>query len=302
MSWKKRLLPTLNKPPLVESFLPLRRSEIIPKIIHQIYFSNKPLPAELSENMKNLKKMNPSWEHRIYDDTAMLDFIADNFPKRIFEGYCRINPIYGAARADFFRYLMLYKTGGIYLDIKSAASVPLDDVLREDDQFLLSQWRNDSEDRFHGWGLHDEVSNVIGGEFQQWYIAAAPGHPFLKAAIENVLRNIDVYNPGLHGAGQYGVLRVTGPIAYTLAISPHLNTHSYRMVDSYSDIGLRYSIYGDERHVTLFKDHYSILNDPIVMPTFSKNISAVAFNFMRVALRTCRAMFSASLEPSQGQK
>ena len=48
-----------------------------------------------------------------------------------------------------------------------------------------------------------------------------PGHPFLKAVIEMVLRNTRTYTP-LDGFAKFAILRVTGPITYTLAIVPLL--------------------------------------------------------------------------------
>ena len=38
----------------------------------------------------------------------------------------------------FFRYLLMYEIGGVYLDIKSTANKKLDDVLEENDAFILS--------------------------------------------------------------------------------------------------------------------------------------------------------------------
>ena len=105
-----------------------------------------------------------------------------------------------------FRYLLLYKVGGVYLDIKSTATRPLDAVLLPQDQFLLSEWNNDN-DGYDVWGKHYELRGFGGREFQQWYIAASPGHPFLRSVIDNVLANIDTYIPGLHGTGKPGVLR-----------------------------------------------------------------------------------------------
>lgn len=274
-------LPTLNRQRVYPHQLDLTRMSPIPKVIHQVYFSNKPLPAELAENSIRLKNLNPDWDYRLFDDRDMERFVWDNYGNDVREAYKLINPTYGAALADFFRYLLMFKKGGVYLDIKSSATRPFNEVLHPDDMFLISQWKNERSDRFAGWGLHDEISTVPGGEYQQWYIACAPNHPFLKAVIENIIRNIHVYNRGLHGTGQYGVLRVTGPIAYTLAIAPLLDRYPHRFADSHDDLGLIYSIYEDERHLKLFKDHYSELHDPIIRPTLRKRVTSVGYEAAR---------------------
>ncbi|GAC1409885.1 MAG: hypothetical protein NVSMB6_10040 [Burkholderiaceae bacterium] len=247
------------------SILPdIPEATVIPKLIHQTS-STKDLPAELQQNIANLKALNPDWEYRFYDDNDIHVFLKSNYNKRILEYFNRINPVYGAARADLFRYLLVYKLGGVYLDIKSTATRPLNKVLHQTDRFLLSGWQNRPGERFEGWGIPADVKGVVGGEYQQWYIIAAPGHPFLRAVILRVLKNIDRYHPVLNGTGLPGVLRLTGPIAYTLAIAPLLKQHSHRYVNSETDLGLGYSIYATLEHRAIFKAHYSVLEDSVVI-------------------------------------
>ncbi len=169
---------------------------MIPKNIHQTFYT-KVLPSEIEKNVVNIRTLNPGWEYRLYDDDDIVEFIKNNYEPFVLGYYNRINPEYGAARADLFRYLLMHKYGGVYLDIKSAPTKPLDTVLMPDDRYLLSHWRNGKGERFEGAGLHPELHNIPGGEFQQWHIVAAPGHPFLKAVIKKVLRNIDRVQPRL---------------------------------------------------------------------------------------------------------
>ena len=282
--------PILNRKPRFDRAPTFERQSSIPKIIHQIYFSDKLMPAEMSDYINHLKLQNPGWEHRLYDEPAMADLIKSYYGGFVDRQYRRLNPAYGAALADFFRYAVLYKDGGLYLDIKSIARRPLDIVLRPDDQFLLSQWNNQRGARYQGWGCHPEVQHIKSGEFLQWYIASSPGHPFLKAVIENMIRNIDVYNPGLHGTGQLGVLRVTGPIAYSLAIAPVLERYPYRLVDAHEDLGLSYSIYGNDAHGSIFRDHYSRLTEPVVHLSRLKTVTAFGFNAARSLWRAAKRL------------
>jgi mannosyltransferase OCH1-like enzyme len=246
----------------------------IPKIIHQTFY-DRALPAELQKNVDKLKGLNPEWEYRFYDDTDIKNFIDSNYPPFVSNYFYRIDKAYGAARADLFRYLLMYKCGGVYLDIKSSLNKPFSKILKSDDRYLLSFWKNRDGERFEGWGKHAELSDSENGEYQQWHIACAPGHPFLKAVIENVLSNIDKYNPALHGTGKYGVLRLTGPIAYTVAISRLTSKCKCRIVDSQTDLGFEYSVYQSTSHTGIFKTHYSALTDSIVRLGVTKKNSAL---------------------------
>lgn len=237
----------------------------IPKIIHQTYHV-KNLPEAIQTNINQLKNQNPDWEYRLYDDDDIEKYIQFYYPTLLLF-YKKINPIYGAAKADFFRYLVIYKSGGVYLDIKSTLSKPLNEIILQDDCFLLSHWQNDIEGSHQGFGIHPAIKNPH-GEFQQWHITSVIGHPFLKAVIENVCQNIKDYNPIFHEGGRSGVLKLTGPVAYTLAINPLLNVFPHRVERYDNDLGFTYSIFDNEgknHHMSLFKTHYSTLKDSIVL-------------------------------------
>lgn len=240
----------------------------ISRRIHQIFFCDRAggLPADLARNVEHIRRSNPGWEHRLYGAEDMTAFIRRHYDEWVLEYFQRINPLYGAARADLFRYLLMYQSGGVYLDVKSSLRRPLDEVLRPDDRYLLSHWNNQPGEEFERWGLHPELGDGR-GEFQQWHIVAAAGHPFLRAVIERVLRNIARYNPVLDGAGWIGVMRATGPIAYTLAIRPLLQRYPHRRVDAQAELGFQYSIYPrthGSAHQALFPSHYTRLNEPLV--------------------------------------
>ena len=243
---------------------PLPMGKAIPKIIHQTYFS-KNLPEKIQENVNHLRALNPDWEYRFYDDADIDAYIQLNFPE-LFAIYKKINPSYGAAMADFFRYVLMYKEGGVYLDIKSSMTKPLDEIILENDQYLLSYWMNDEGEVMKNLGKYIDIPDPL-GEFQQWYIITVPGHPFLKSVVETVCHNVLHYNPFLNHAGQLGTFRVTGPIAYSLAIAPLLDQYPHRKVRSNLDFGLIYNIFSKSathEHHVIYKTHYSKLKKPVI--------------------------------------
>ena len=266
---KALLIPQLNNPPTKELVPEIPAATTIPRIIHQIgmrpAFQDRQLPQLLQGNVNHLRAMNPGWDYRFYDDDDIADFVRRYYPPPVWNYYQRIDPKYGAARADLFRYLLMYKVGGVYLDIKSSTTRPLDEVIRPDDEFVVSQWHT-ANGKYATWGQQHDLRNVPGGEYQQWHIVSAPGHPFLKAVIEQVLSNIGKYDPYLHQTGKNGVLRLTGPTPYTIAIERILARHPHRFLKGHDQLGFEYSVYSraKETHEQAFKDHYTLQTASIV--------------------------------------
>lgn len=241
---------------------------LIPRYIFQTAPDKSNLAAPVIANIETLKRRNPDWKYVLFDDADIISFIKQHFDAHVFNAYMRINPIYGAAKADLFRYLLVYALGGVYLDIKSSITTQLDRIIHEEDEYILAHWENQPGEPYEGFGRFPEIPSRH-GEFQTWHVIARPGHPFLERVIQNVLKNITEYSPAIYGVGKMGVLRTTGPIAYTLAIHPLLNDVPYRQISSARN-GLLYSIFGNGpgaryAHRALFKTHYTKSNEAIVL-------------------------------------
>lgn len=245
----------------------------IPRVIHQVG-RDAELPEAFARNVQFLRTLNPGWQVRVHHEQSSLDYIREHYGDGLARIYQSIDVRYGAARADFFRYLVIYNEGGCYLDLKSSMSRPLDEVLRPDDQYLLSQWRNGPGERYEGWGFVKDVTHIPGGEWQQWHVIAAPGHHMLRAVILQVIDNIRNYRPEISGVGAWGVWRLGGPVAYSLVVESLRRKYPCRVVDAESDLGLVYNIFHqpgrvdesnrDGHHQAFNKAHYSRLTHPIV--------------------------------------
>jgi len=260
----------------------------IPHTIH-VTFASKPLPEALAQNVQSMQELNPDRVVRVYDNEDIEKYISGNFDPGILDTYLKIDPSYGPARADLFRYLLIYNEGGCYLDIKSAMSRSLSSVLRPEDRFLLSQWRNGPGEKSDSFGIWEDLAGIPGGEYQQWHIVSVRGHPFLRAVLLRVLDNIASYRPESVGVGKYGVLRTTGPIAYTLAIDAIRARHQHRFVCAEEDLGLLYSICADRgrdsEHARFFPIHYSQLAHPVVTLKLRRRIAWKMYLLSRWAFR-----------------
>jgi hypothetical protein len=228
----------------------------IPRILWQTCGDKSSIPPDLAACVARLKTMNATWQHHLFDDESQFAVLREVCSDRFLRAYARIEPRYGAARADLFRYVMVYLHGGAYLDLKSGTTRPLDEILRRDDRFIVSQWDNGPDGKFPDVGFRKSIDDVPGGEYEQWFIIAEPGHPFLAAALERALHNIETYNPFIHGYGAKSVLRVVGPDVYTRGIRSLEKELPHRRICSWRE-GLAYTMLPEfQTHAKLDKHYY----------------------------------------------
>jgi mannosyltransferase OCH1-like enzyme len=176
----------------------------IPKIIHQT-FKTAQLPFLTRWHIARFRRKNPDYAYEFYDDARIDHFILSEFGQDVFSLYKKIN--IGAAKADFFRYAVLLKKGGVYLDIDCHVKDALDHFVSPDDSALLSL---EKDPKF----------------YVQWALFYEAGHPFLQKTLEMIYENIR------QNKFPHDVHKMTGPAVYTLAINECLKenpTISYRI-------------------------------------------------------------------------
>lgn len=228
----------------------------VPKTIYQTLSSKGDIPEVWQKNIQRLKDMNPGWKYTLFDDEDIEKFILNEYGQRTLQTYLKINPEYGPARSDFFRYLLLYKKGGVYLDIKSNFKVPLDKIITSK-AFPLYHWGK-------GKRHHKEELKNKHGEFIQFVIISPPKHAYLKRVIDNVQQNIHNYSVEKFGVGKNAVLKLTGPIVYTRSILEILNTKKHTIHKNFKRANLVYNATG-QNHAHVFKNHYSLLTSQVVL-------------------------------------
>ncbi|MGI8490573.1 glycosyltransferase [Pectobacterium sp. S5] len=238
----------------------------VPNKIHQIYTKGiHGLPKGILESIEKLKEMNPGWEHCFYDEKSIIEYIDKYYGKEMLSIYLSIDPNYGAARADLFRYLLIYIEGGVYLDIKSSCSIPLDEAIKEDCEILLCSWDNKECGCDRNMGLHKELDFLTCGEYQQWNIISVPRSPYIKSAIDEVVHRLKRYKPWIYGVGMKGVLNTTGPVPFSVGIEKINKTEFFHHEENHRNIGLKYRNVTEETLRELNRHHYSKLKDSIVM-------------------------------------
>jgi len=233
----------------------------IPKLIHQVHTKGLNSFSKQDQNARTtLLKNNPDWEYRFYDYNDMISFIESHYSGRYLHAFLSINPLYGAAQADYFRYLLIYKLGGAYFDIKSFTTCALTNLVLEDDDLIVLEWQGGISE-YENFGKHKEIQR--GREYQQWNIISSANNDYLAEVIEQVTQNIENYSVFKFGYGWSGVLKTTGPIPYTNAIDKIVDKKGFRCLGSSCQNGI---IYRDNSSaIATNKTHYSQQTAPLII-------------------------------------
>ena len=212
---------------------------------------------------------NPYLKEFFYDDNDVDKFIKEHYTERVYNAYQKINPQYGPARADFFRYLVIYYYGGMYLDVKSFVRKNIRKLFNQN-KLVISKGRtmNYNPNTFgiiptiknnYDWGL---FSGVNCGEYNNWHFIAPPRHPVLGHVIKQIVYNIE-NGHNKYNYGEYSVLALTGPIMFSRVISRYGNENNLMIMEPNYNKSVKYSIFKDHKKDN--KNHYSKLENKNVL-------------------------------------
>lgn len=192
-----------------------KKQEIIPRVIYQTWVS-KSIPFHMKKCRNKLIRNNPGFRFVLKDDQECRMFISTYYPSAL-DAFDSLIP--GAYKADLYRYIQLYITGGIYLDIKfePIGSFSFAELLDKKFFFTLDQpffdpmtiSENIRQLNFH---FHDLYSSNHSKKCWQnkngifnGLMISIPKNPILKTCIDRILGNIKTKFFG------YNYLYPTGP-------------------------------------------------------------------------------------------
>lgn len=217
------------------------KNTAIPKIIWQTYKDDLDKTGEqIQRCVKSWKTMNKNYEHRYYNDAQAAELILKDFGKEWYDLFNNV-PL-GVIRADIFRYLVIYKYGGIYSDIDTVCKIPIDSWITGPDKF-----KKDYTAIFAAEIVGRDI--LVVDRICQWTFAAAPNHPILKSIVDNV------YN-ALKETKWEDVTDVVNAIHYTTGP----NIFSYSILNEMGFASLKNGIYLSDPKLNLCKNS-SYIND-----------------------------------------
>jgi hypothetical protein len=189
---------------------PLTNGKLIPS---KIWIAVKNKDDELASHVKDFFQRNPTWTPIICDNICKDDFINQVWGNTSIQWtYFMINPVVGAARADIWRYCVLYTYGGMYMDDDSNIVNALDTIVGPNDnmilseegasslgpcydptyslqdQYLLKKYPNASAAKYyHKTTAEGNLEFFHGNTLINWAIFVKPRHPVFMHTLEHIV-------------------------------------------------------------------------------------------------------------------
>jgi mannosyltransferase OCH1-like enzyme len=140
----------------------------IPKIIHQLWIGKKPAPTKFMNTWRDAH-VPLGWEYRLWNEAEIVHNVDIGRYARRVNSIEEIN-----GKADVFRWIILQKYGGVFVDADSICIEPFD-------SHILA----DGVDAFAGW----EQEQVRKGLAATGTMGFTPSHPIVNSALEWIARN-----------------------------------------------------------------------------------------------------------------
>jgi hypothetical protein len=216
----------------------------VPLVIYHSWGTST-VPPRMYKHIQALIEQNPEFDYSFNTDDDCRRFIAEHFDSDVVRAFDCLRP--GAYKSDLWRYCVLYKKGGVYIDIKNRPEKKLLTFLDESD---LPLFVRDS-------GPVHPFSCIWNG-----FMAAAPGNPVFKRCIDEIVRSVSEKEYGessLHITGPCLIGRVVKELTPNYSFKFYNRNHVIYRSGGGEAVAREYDGYRGEQRAFQKTGHYSEL-------------------------------------------
>jgi len=201
----------------------------IPNVVYQTW-KYPVVSAVHAREIRRFRRRNFDFSFEFFDDARMSSYMETTYADHPILAVFREIQI-PAARADIWRYCLLFERGGMYCDIDSAIQTPLRNLVADDPSEVLSFEGGRYSDLLQV-GTYADASlfrvappESVMPRLKQpdhtvlnWFLAFEPRHPLLKITLDLIVRNYAFAKGKVFESVWAGVVHTTGPLILTQAV------------------------------------------------------------------------------------
>ncbi len=206
---------------------PLDPERLIPNQVYQTW--KRPCVDEtMARVMTAFRQVNAGFGFHFFDDARMQAYMDEVWGGHDIHGVFTATR-HGAARADIWRYCILYERGGVYLDIDSTLKIKLDELpkgIAELISFETNPLLSQTDP-----ALFPEDARYLapppallhpGHLVLNWCLMFCPKHPVLERVIERICRHASRYRGVSFENVAQAIFHFSGPLVLTQAVWDHV--------------------------------------------------------------------------------
>jgi len=215
------------------------------------------------KSITKFRQQNPDFSFLLFDSTARDHYMEENWSQKVILQVYR-DSVFGAMKADIFRYCILFEKGGYYFDISKGLKAPILSMIRPDNEFFVTQESTPLDDDsmdMSKYGLEKR-------KFLQWGLGFVPQHPILAGVIQDIEDRYESHYGKVFDDPKTAILNFTGPGAFTRAMYLFLdgNPEASRKVLGVDFFGQEvFALKGSGYRFASFPSYSEIRNSPILV-------------------------------------
>lgn len=201
-------------------------NNIIPNNFFQTYRTSL-IDDEHASLLKFFREANSDFNFYFFDDQKMDEYMLLHWRHRkIYKIYK--SSIYGASKADIWRYCILYQFGGVYLDFDSHIKFKLNTIPRETEEIIsfennflseqISEEYTPNFEEFKAMGCIENGLIYPKNIALNWLLVFKKEHPLLLKVIENIELHSDFFIDREFESVLHAVTNCTGPVMFTRSL------------------------------------------------------------------------------------
>ena len=148
----------------------------IPRVLHKVIVVDgggiPSLSTPAQEALASFSELNPEYEMRVYGGRDCENYIIKHYGEKELDAFRSLVPY--SFKVDLFKFLVLYNEGGVYSDFRQVCLKPFREYIP-----TYAKWFSSTD----GGSKHH-------GGMACHFLAAAPGQPTFRTAIDMIIANV----------------------------------------------------------------------------------------------------------------
>ncbi|KAH3668567.1 hypothetical protein OGAPHI_002321 [Ogataea philodendri] len=216
---------------------------------------------------------NPDYNHVLYTNEALGKYVIDKYSRtvpEVAEAFKKMPKL--ILESDFSRYLWIYLNGGVYADLDTECTDPIDNWPDAHDPSIHAIVAMESDNNLPEWD-HMNQGRL---QFENWGFKFRKHHPALARVIANVVKltfdkqacehfETKFKQMGLDKCHPLGVIEWTGPKRFTESLVEFFNAREKLRIIDYNAYRNSKEIYGPEASQLVSYRTFTAIDSPLIL-------------------------------------